>query len=790
MAEPNAIVIENQLPGNPESEWGLSDGPSLNIEGFTTEYSVNHGNEVEFKINTDSTDYRIDIYRLGFYDGAGARLVASLQHQDTLGTIQPSAMVDVSTGVVDAGNWSISDSWLVPSDAVSGVYIAKLVRQDGVAGESQVPFVVRSDDSNSAIVFQTSDTTWQAYNTWGGHSLYDGSSVAVSYNRPFSSLSGANSIFGPEHQTIQWLEANGYDVSYIGGVDTAREGDAILNHQLFLSVGHDEYWSAEQRVNVEAARNAGVNLAFLGGNDVYWKTQWENSLDGTTPFRTMVTYKETTLGKSNPSGEWTGTWRDPNGASTGGNNPENSLTGTLFVANSPGSPQPIVLTYDYSQLRFWRNTLVSVLDSGETLELAGNLLGYEFNQDVFNDYRPLGLIDLSSTTLAIDSAIQDAGSLFGPGTVNHNMTLYRSPSGSLVYSAGTILWGNALNPSLGLSGDSTGVTVQQSMVNLFADMGVQPTTLGMWLVPAVQSTDYAAPVTAIAGYTYASPNGKINLMGSSIDIGGGTVAGIEVSGDNGDTWHPAAIVHPETGTTIWEASGLNVTTYDSPGITTAIVIARAIDDSLNIEATTSTTISVTQFIGYLGANLDVFDAGLDPLYHYVEFGASEGRDPAFNFDQEIYLAQNPDVDAAGINPLEHYLWSGITEGRKIENAVGRTLVDGFDVDYYALAYPDVDFAGVDLYAHWLDYGRYENRNPSGYFDTQYYLTTYTDVAAAGVNPLDHFMVYGWQEGRNPSASFDTTAYLTANPDVAAEGINPLNHYMLYGAREGRQPMGV
>src|SRR6185312_10428411 len=95
------------------------------------------------------------------------------------------------TATVDAGNWSVTDTWTVPEDAVSGVYIAKLVRLDGTEGENHIPFVVRDDDGESDIVFQTSDTTWQAYNNWGGASLYsntlgngDPRGTAVSYTRP------------------------------------------------------------------------------------------------------------------------------------------------------------------------------------------------------------------------------------------------------------------------------------------------------------------------------------------------------------------------------------------------------------------------------------------------------------------------------------------------------------------------------------------------------------------------------------------------------------------------------
>ncbi len=113
---------------------------------------------------------------------------------------------------------------------------------------------------------------------------------------------------------LRWLERNGYDTSYTTGVDTDRSGAELLEHQVFMSVGHDEYWSGQQRANVEAARDAGVHLAFFSGNEVFWKTRWESSIDGSgTSHRTLVSYKETHNYPNNPdpSTDWTGTWRDP-----------------------------------------------------------------------------------------------------------------------------------------------------------------------------------------------------------------------------------------------------------------------------------------------------------------------------------------------------------------------------------------------------------------------------------------------------------------------------------------------
>ena len=178
----------------------------------------------------------------------------------------PAGLHDDSstTGLVDCGNWAVSASWTVPSDAVSGVYIAHLVRDDDAGGDSQITFVVRNDASHSAIVVQTSDATWQAYNTYGGNSLYSctvacppgnpqayKAAYKVSYNRPFARLERrrrrlATSTYA-EYPMIRFLERNGYDVSYIAERDVDRSGSLLLNHKLFISSGHDEYWSGQQR---------------------------------------------------------------------------------------------------------------------------------------------------------------------------------------------------------------------------------------------------------------------------------------------------------------------------------------------------------------------------------------------------------------------------------------------------------------------------------------------------------------------------------------------------------------
>ncbi len=304
----SVIACENSLPGDPPSDWQVSGAGDSTIQGFATSISVNLGETESFKISTPASSYHIDILRVGYYQGNGARkIVSAMRPTASLPQSQPACKNDTApTGLIDCGNWAVSASWTVPTTAVSGLYLAHIVRDD-TGGSSLIPFVVRNDASHSDLLFQTSDETWQAYNSYGGNSLYTctvncppGNPEAykgadkVSYNRPFHTAlddQGRDWFMYSEYPMIRFLEANGYDVSYMAGLDVATRGSLLLNHKVFLSVGHDEYWSGDQRANVEAARNAGVNLSFFSGNEVFWKTRWEPSIDGSnTAGRTLVTY--------------------------------------------------------------------------------------------------------------------------------------------------------------------------------------------------------------------------------------------------------------------------------------------------------------------------------------------------------------------------------------------------------------------------------------------------------------------------------------------------------------------
>lgn len=597
----NPIACENSRLGNPEAEW-LDIGPDAgdpSIQGFTTDISVNRGDTVRFKINTDSTNYHLDIYRVGYYAGCGARKVATVLPSASLPQIQPDSLQDPSTQLIDCGNWAESASWAVPSDATSGVYVAKLVRDDA-AGASHVIFIVRDDAGGSDILFQTSDTTWQAYNSYGGSSLYDGyppvgRAYKVSFNRPFATRGNERGryswFFVSEYPMVRWLEANGYDVSYCTGVDTDRMGTRLLSHRVFLSVGHDEYWSANQRANVEAARAAGVNLAFFSGNEMFWKIRWEPSVDGSgTPYRTMVCYKESGGGRLDPDAAWTGTWRDPSFSPPfDGGRPENALIGTIFMVNFQAFDPLIVPSAD-GKMRFWRNTSIANLPDGESAILGCGCdctLGFEWDEDLDNGFRPPGLIRASSTTATVGTYLLDHGFTFGVREATHHLTLYRHPPtlrGALVFGAGTINWSWGLddrheNP-FDLPPSVPELAMQQATVNLLADMcdptgqrSVQPRTLQPGLVLATASTDSTPPTSLI---TSPSSGGTVvmgsvvSITGTAVDLGG-VVGGVEVSVDGGLTWHPA--IGRANWSYSWKPTLLGSMTLKS----------RAVDDSGNLE---------------------------------------------------------------------------------------------------------------------------------------------------------------------------------------------------------------
>jgi hypothetical protein len=619
----NPIMCENSKPGTPMEDW-FAPSAYGNVQGFTTKVSVQAGDTVQFKVQSP-TPYHVEVYRLGYYAGDGARQMstaaqaaqtypANFTEDGTPGSPLDTTVVDDvpdgkplqcntnDTGLQDCGNWPVTATWTVPSDAVSGVYIANFDQTDG-NGVMPYPFVVRNDSSHSDIVVQTDDETWQAYNKWGGRNLYDGNGPApdgrayqVSYNRPLD-IGGDNGIYGSEYEMLYWLEENGYDVSYISGVDMSTNGSLLLNHRMFMSSGHDEYWTQDQFTNALGARHAGVAQTYFSGNEVSWKTRFAPSMDGTnTANRTLVCYKETKLEFAVPDGipdpdpnVWTGAFLDPGSAAKGEPfQPQNILTGSLFTVNGYRS-DAITVPGTYAKMRLWRNTTVAGLASNQTATFPVGTLGYEWDSDLPTSTRPTGQIDLSSTTVDItDGKLrQDYGNVYGNGTATHNLVEFRDQtSGALVFGAGTVQWSWGLSNVPTSNPDDQVVTadkrMQQATVNLFADMGIQPRTLQSGLVAATASTDHTGPtitVTSPSVGTTVPALKPVTVTGTAADPGG-VVARVEVSTDGGTTWNAA------TGTGSWSYSWTPTQTG------TPQIRVRAVDDSVNIGATTTIPLTI------------------------------------------------------------------------------------------------------------------------------------------------------------------------------------------------------
>ena len=325
-AQSNPIQIENAKPGSTdwlltrvsrhddeiyEQGWRRRRG----VEAYASHTSVKAGDTLTVHVSTYPVNkYTVSIYRMGYYGGAGARLMRTIGPLQ--GTDEPTPQ-DGNRNLIEC-SWKVGFSLEIPKDWVSGVYLGKLSTVPSPAGqyldlemvsEAYVIFIVR-DDRKADLLFQASDMTWLSYNRWPQwRSLYDfgndrwGSSNSkvgydVSFDKPYALYwngypagfhpltNGSGEFLMTEFPLAFWLEKEGYDVTYISNVDTHADGNGLLRAKAFLSVGHDEYWTERMFENITKARDAGVSLAFLSGNSISGVVELLPSGDG-RPNRVM-----------------------------------------------------------------------------------------------------------------------------------------------------------------------------------------------------------------------------------------------------------------------------------------------------------------------------------------------------------------------------------------------------------------------------------------------------------------------------------------------------------------------
>jgi hypothetical protein len=440
----NPILRENALPGGSQWERVSAVGPHTGLDhpegnvaegsagpdavdhwevppihGYADRISVEAGDTVRFYVSTAAPRFDLHVNRMGWYGGLGGREVHAAF--GLVGTEQPIPEPDPATGLI-AANWLPSHALTISYDWVSGVYLVRLLAANEARDIGYILFVVRNDGQPADFVYKLPVNTYQAYNNWGGKSLYDYNSVGgratkVSFDRPYSQWDGAGQFFDWDYPTIRWLEREGYNVTYITDVDAHTGNTYITGRRVLLSAGHDQYWSREMRESWEAARDIGRSLAFLGGNTAYWQVRYEPSARGVAN-RVLVCYKQATL--------------DPL------NGTDNARVTVAFRTEIVNRPENALLGVQWEATTGFGNTFPYVVQAADHWifdrtgaqpgEAWSAVVGAEVDRAVDSPTTPRGLVVLSASPVV---------DLQGR-TVVANSTYYRQ--GGMVFAAGTVDW--------------------------------------------------------------------------------------------------------------------------------------------------------------------------------------------------------------------------------------------------------------------------------------------------------------------------------------------------------------
>ena len=488
------IAAENALPGTytkNDMHTGVDRG-DITVAGFARQPSVNVGETLQFSVTGGSTLIRI--FRQGWY--GGSLLFREVDQIVNNPAVQPEGVVMPGTyGATTQNNWLVTAEWTVPEDAVSGMYIA-MIRNAANTDAFYATFVVRDDDAEADIIYKTSDATWgAAYNHYGLKSAVDGKNVygsgtgvgnimqrcvAASYHRPVITRGGVIQTYwwACELPLIAWLERQGYRIKYITSVDLDKRGaDLLKKGKIFISSGHDEYWSEKMRDAVETWRDEdGGHSIFMSGNEVFWKVRFEYVDDETI----MWCYKDTMPGPDGSSHiagqpfdpvEWTGTWMDTRW-------PDHRdgalLTGTKFGMNGVYDYDVVIPQNPYGGHKVWGGS--ALVDSDITIT---RVLGFEADH-IFPTQPEVSAKILAAYTRSAPGGLSDAnGELYNvPGNIEWGIVSQRYRSGAVTIGFGTCQWSWALC-DVHDRGSSTPVSVaaQQFTANLLKDLGAVPYTL-------------------------------------------------------------------------------------------------------------------------------------------------------------------------------------------------------------------------------------------------------------------------------------------------------------------------
>jgi hypothetical protein len=582
---PNPIQAENQNPGT--SSWLLTNvAANREIEGYASLTSVNAGEQISFFVNTIDPSYTLTIYRLGYYGGLGGR---QMMQPVTLGGIsQPIPTPDPTYGMAEC-QWVSPYVLTVPSNWVSGIYLVKLVGSQS-GKQRYIVFVVRNDGRVSDFIFKSGVTTYQAYNAWGGKSLYTFNStnsvaaVKVSYNRPYDDNQGTGRLLQWELDMLAFLEQEGYDVVYNTDVDTHESPAQLMLHKGFLSVGHDEYWSYEMRQNVTAARDQGVNLGFFSADTANWQIRFETSPISGALDRTEVGYKE--LWKNDPDASnpatyylITANWGTTRFTYPG--QPEDALVGSMYNGYEPVNGDIVV---GNASSWVFANT---GLTNGSVIS---GLLGYEVSEEKGHQPANTVLLAHSPYTYA------DGSTQYG------DMTVYQAASGATVFSTGTVqwMWGLSHMSPWGSATSLVNPAAQQITRNVLAQFINSPGSVtGPSATPTPSALQITAPANGatVAGtvsialakaaaaswvnvyvdgkYFASTPPMSFNWNSSGVANGGHTISATAFSSSGASLGTASVVVNVQNGVVATHTATPAPTTIATPIATQAATPAPA-----------------------------------------------------------------------------------------------------------------------------------------------------------------------------------------------------------------------
>ena len=458
------VVAENAKPGT--GEWALTQRAKAHeIEGYADRVSIGVSGTVTLLVSTTAPKYHVEAYRMGYYGGAGGRLVWT--SADLPGAVQPPFTLTPAVNMVETA-WKPSLHVTTDTSWPPGQYLFKLVASSGF--QSYIPLTIRDDSSTAAYLLDSDVTTWQAYNLYGGYDLYQGPAGRariVSFDRPYALGDGSGDFLGNEFHVVSLVESLGLDITYSTNIDLHEHPERVLSHKAFLSLGHDEYYSLAMRNGLVTARDRGVNLAFLGANAIYRHIRLEASSLG--PDRREVDYKsaqEDPLLGHNNADVTPVAWRFPPN-----NAPESTIIGDYYQCN------PVHADMVITDPSSWVFAGTGVK---KDTHLAG-VIGTEYDH-----YDPKAPGPRNVTILARSPLVCQSKGDYA------DMTYYSAPSGAGVFATGTLLWIPMLDPNCALP--CPGRTVSRVTENILAAFGtgpagsVHPSTANYQTLPTAGAT--------------------------------------------------------------------------------------------------------------------------------------------------------------------------------------------------------------------------------------------------------------------------------------------------------------